>query len=357
MNAPANMQGSPGTSPVMVTGATGYVAGWLVKRLLEDGMTVHACVRNPDDSDKLQYLDAVAAEAPGTIRYFRADLLDKGSYDEAMQDSAVVFHTASPFTLTVNDPQTELIEPAVQGTRNVLEAANRTASVRRVVVTSSMAAIYGDIVDIRHTKNGKFTEDDWNTTSSLTHSPYSYSKTLAEREAWRIAEAQDRWTLVTINPSFVVGPGISPFASSGTFEVFRHFGDGTMKMGIPDLYLAAVDVRDVATAHYAAAFTPGAKGRYITSGHNTSLLAMAKILRKHFGNAYPLPRRTLPKALVWLVGPLLDKSLSRTFVSRNVGYPMLCDNSKSIANLGMQYRPLDVSVTELFQQLIDNGLV
>ena len=260
-----------------MTGATGYVAGWLVKKLLEDGATVHACVRDPSNRDKLKYLDAIAAETPGTIRYFGSDLMEEGSYADAMQDCAVVFHTASPFTLSVDDPQKELIDPAVRGTRNVLETANRTETVRRVVVTSSLAAIQGDNVDIEKKPNGKFTEEDWNESSSLEHMPYAYSKTLAEREAWAIADAQDRWSLVTINPSFVIGPGIHAFATSETFDTFRKLADGTGKMGIPALYMCAVDVRDVADAHIAAGFTPGAAGRYIASAHDTSLVEFARL--------------------------------------------------------------------------------
>lgn len=83
------------TKPVLATGATGYVAGWIVKRLLEEGVTVHAAVRNPRDVAKLAHLDQMALKLPGSIRYFKADLLDEGSYAEAMQGCAIVFHTAS----------------------------------------------------------------------------------------------------------------------------------------------------------------------------------------------------------------------------------------------------------------------
>lgn len=127
--------------PVLVTGATGYVAGWLIKRLLESGVTVHATVRDLRDQDKLKPLNRVASTAPGTLRYFQANLFDDGSYAEAMQGCRVVFHTASPFRLQARDPQSELIAPAVQGTHNVLNQATLTPSVQRVVLTSSCAAI------------------------------------------------------------------------------------------------------------------------------------------------------------------------------------------------------------------------
>lgn len=343
------------SKPVLVTGATGYVAGRLVERLLENGLTVHAAVRDPDNVDKLQYLNAIASTAAGTIKYFKSDLLVEGSYVDAMCDCELVYHTASPFTVTVSDPQRELIEPAEQGTRNVLKQANRTDSVKRVVVTSSVAAIYGDNTDLKDSETGKFTEADWNTTSSLTHYPYSYSKLRAEKEAWRVADAQDRWSLVTINPSLVIGPGINPNATSESFNLIRNFGDGTMRLGVPDFGIGVVDVRDVAEAHIKAGFTDSAHGRYLTSGHNTSFPEMARALKAHFGKVYPFPPMISPKPIVWLVGPLLDKSLTRAMISRNVGHPFVADNSRSISELDMNYRPMEESLIQFFQQLADNG--
>lgn len=340
---------------VLVTGATGYVAGWIVKELLEQGRTVHASVRDPDNSGKLQALNALARELPGQIRYFKADLLDQGSFAEAMEGCGVIFHTASPFVIRVDDPQRDLVDPAVLGTRNVLQEADRTETVTRVVVTSSCAAIYGDNADVAEAPGGVLTEAVWNTSSSLHHQPYSYSKTLAEKEAWEIAEGQERWRLVTVNPSLVLGPAIDPDASGESISLMRQLGDGTMKIGVPDYGLGVVDVRDVAKAHLAAAFLPEASGRYITSGHNSSFPEVARILRDNFGNRFPFPRSTLPKGLVWLVGPLADKSLTRKVISRNVGWPFKADNTKSRDELGISYRPLECSVVDMFQQMLDAG--
>lgn len=342
-------------NPVMVTGATGYVAGWIVERLLEEGFTVHAAVRDPSNKEKLKYLDRAAEANPGQIVYFESDLLEEGSYDEAMADCEVVFHTASPFTLEVEDPQRELVEPAKLGTRNVLEAANRTPSVKRVVLTSSCAAIYGDNADLENTPDGVFTEEVWNTSASLDHQPYSYSKTLAEKEAWEICEKQSRWDLVVVNPSLVVGPGLNPHGTSESFNLFRQLGDGTMKSGVPDMGMGVVDVRDLAEAHLKAAFTPEAKGRHIISGHNSSFPEIAETLADRFGDDYPIPRRKLPKWLVWLIAPMVNKAMTRKMVSRNVNRAWKADNTKSIRELGMTYRPLADSTNEFFQQLIDSG--
>lgn len=342
----------------MVTGATGYVAGWLVKRLLEEGLTVHAAVRNPDKKEKTQHLDSIAEKASGSIKYFKSDLLDQGSYAEAMEGCQVVFHTASPFTISVEDAQRDLIDPAVNGTRNVLEQANKTESVKRVVVTSSCAAIYTDAAECANYPNGEIIEEIWNTTSSTEYQPYSYSKTLAEKEAWKIAEAQDRWKLVTINPSFVMGPFLNPKSTtSESFNIMKQMGDGDFKSGVPNMGIGIVDVRDVADAHFLAGFKEDAQGRHITSAHNSGFLEMAQILHKHYGDKYPIPNKALPKWLVVLMGPLLDKKVSRKMLRNNVNHTWKANNSKIKEELGVSFRPLESTLTESFQVLVDNNVV
>jgi dihydroflavonol-4-reductase len=273
-----------------------------------------------------------------------------------MEGCSVVFHTASPFTMSIKDPQKELVDPALLGTRNVLDAVNRTPSVNRVVLTSSCVAIYGDVADQENVANGIFTEKDWNTTSTLAYMPYSYSKTVAEQAAWEVVKKQARWDMVVMNPGFVVGPGITPFATSESFKLIRQFGNGKMKSGLPDIGVAAVDVRDLAEAHLRAAFLPGANGRNIISGWNTSFPHLAKALLPRY-EKYPIPKGKLPKWLVWLVAPLADKSMTRKFVARNVNYALVVDNSKGVRELGLHYRPLHTSIQEMFQQMVDHDLI
>lgn len=343
------------SSPVMISGATGFVAGHIVKRLLEAGVTVHAAVRDPAREDKLKYLNEIADNSPGEIKYFKADLLVDGSYADAMSGCSIVFHTASPFTTSVEDPQKQLVDPALLGTRNVLQEANRQESVRRVVLTSSCAAIYGDNADVQKAPNGILTEEIWNTSSSLTHQPYSYSKTVAEKAAWEIVEQQSRWDLVVINPSLVVGPGINPHATSESFALVKQFGDGSLKSGAPRFGFGCVDVRDLAYAHLSAAYTPIAKGRHIVSGHNSDLYEMGQTLVPRYGNDYPIPRKVMSKWLVWLVAPMINKSMTRKIVSLNVNVPWNADNSKSIRELGVTYRPLEESTNDMFGQLVENN--
>ncbi|MEM9834689.1 MAG: aldehyde reductase [Bacteroidota bacterium] len=265
---------------VLVTGANGYVASWIVKQLLEQGVTVHATVRNKSNTDKYQHLLNIAEKASGTLHVFEADLLETDSFGEAMAGCEVVMHTASPFKLQVDNPQRDLINPALKGTENVLNTVNRTPSVQRVVLTSSIAAVYGDNQDIEKTENHIFTEAHWNTTSSADHQPYYYSKVLAERRAWQITEAQDHWDLVTINPGLVLGPPLSMQSGSESIKIMQQLTDGTLKMGAPEAYLALVDIRNVAEAHIVAAQKDEAQGRHLLVKEVLSFLQMGEVFRQ-----------------------------------------------------------------------------
>jgi nucleoside-diphosphate-sugar epimerase len=287
------------SKPVLVTGASGYVAGWLIKGLLQKGLTVHATVRNILNPKSTAHLQKIADQTAGTIHFFSADLLQEGAFDQAMKGCEVVFHTASPFVvLNYKDAEADIVRPAVEGTRNVLNSVNRTASVKRVVLTSSIVSAYGDAAEIKQTANNSFDESHWNTTSSTSYQPYPYSKVAAEREAWTIANQQSRWDLVCVNPALVMGPSLTSSSQSGSIEVLQQFGNGTTRIGVPPMWNGIVDVRDVADAHIAAGFKPQANGRYIISGGSLSLYEMGQALREKFGSKYPFPPMVVPK---WLL--------------------------------------------------------
>jgi nucleoside-diphosphate-sugar epimerase len=350
------MQTIDRTHPVLVTGASGYVASWIVKKLLAEGIGVHATVRDPANAEKVGHLTSLEKAEGAELKLFAADLLDPGSFDEAMQGCELVMHTASPFFISKpKNPEEELLRPAREGTRNVLETAGRTPTVKRVVLTSSVVAIYGDNVDIEQKPGGVFTEEDWNSTSSADHQPYPYSKTIAEKEAWSIAGEQDQWDLVVVNPAWVFGPSVSSRTDSMSIGTMIQFGDGTYRTGVPELWNSIADVRDVASAHIKAGYRPEASGRHIIASGEATLLDIGKILRKQFGDGYPFPRMQAPKFLFWLIAPLYD--VTRKYVSKNVGARLRLDNSYSKEDLGMEYIPIEQTVREHFQQLLDDGLL
>ncbi len=344
------------SAPVLVTGANGYIASWLVKYLLEQGFTVHGSVRDSRNTDKVGHLLKLGEAHPGQLQLFDADLLREGSFDAAMAGCQVVFHTASPFIVRgIKDPQAQLVEPALSGTRNVLQAANRCDSVKRVVLTTSVAAVYGDFADIELIDGHAFNEGHWNTSSSLSHQPYNYSKTVAEKEAWDICAQQSRWDLVAINPGLVLGPSLARASDSTSLSTMLELVDGTLRMGVPKLRMPLVDVRDVAHAHILAATNPEAEGRHLLVGDTASLLELAGMIEAEHGDRYPTPQRELPKLLTWLLGPLAG--ISRKMVARNVGYAVAFDCSKAIEELGMQFRPLPETVRDHLQQMVADGLV
>lgn len=350
------MQTIDSSKPVCVTGASGYIASWIVKYLLERGFTVHATVRDSGKASSVAHLWKAAQGAAGKLVLFDADLIKPGSFKAAIEGCELVIHTASPFVIRgFTDPYEALVRPAVEGTENVLDSCNAVQSVKRVVLTSSVASIYGDAIEILKAPGGVFTEKLWNNTSSEKHQPYSYSKVMAERKAWDLCQKQSRWDLVTINPSLVMGPSLTTQTQSTSIDVMRDLGNGRQRTGVPMLEFGIVDVREVATAHILAGLNSSAEGRFILSAHTASLLQMAIILRTRFPQ-YPLPTKQLPKFLVKLVAPIAA-GVSREFVQKNVGYALRFDNSRSKDLLGVRYRPLTETLCDHFQQMIDDGLL
>ena len=290
------------------------------------------------------------------MQLFEADLLKEGSFDDVIKDCELVIHAASPFKISgVKDYLKEVIDPAVKGTKNVLSSVNRTISVKRVVLTASMASIHGDAAEILNTKKGVFTSDDWNTTSTIKHQPYSYSKTIAEKEAWKIANAQERWDLVTIHPGFVLGPSLTNRKDSTSIDFMISFMKGRFKMGAPDIWFGIVDVRDASLLHLLVGLTPGANGRYIAVGESYSMVQIAEKLESVFGKKYPVSAKKLPEILFYIFGPLMGFSLK--YVRRNIGYPIKVDNSRSINELGMKYRPLAETLSDQVEQIERDGLI
>jgi nucleoside-diphosphate-sugar epimerase len=343
------------TKPVAVTGVTGYLASWVVKLLLEEGYTVRGTVRNKKDQNKIKHLLSLAKDSKGKLEFFEADLLKEHSFDTVFGGCELVIHTASPFILSeIKDAKKELIDPALIGTQNVLHSVNKASSVKRVVLTSSVVAMYGDAIDIANYENGILTEKEWNTTSSENHQPYGFSKMLAEKEAWTIAETQNQWDLVVINPGFVLGPSLDKNNGGVSNDFMNNIGNGKFKTGVPKGNHAIIDVRDAAKAHILAGFTPSASGRHITAAESKSFLDIAQLLKKHYPD-YPLPKGVIPKPLAWLMGPHFG--LTRKYVSRNFGYNITFDNSYIKKDLGIEFIPFEKTILDHFEQLVKDKII
>jgi len=339
--------------PILVTGGAGYIASWVIKYLLEEGHSVRTTVRSLNDVNKLKHLYTLSESFPSKLEFYEADLLKEGSFDTSISDKGgceVVIHMASPFFIDgIKNPEKELVEPALRGTRNVLQSVNKFSSVKRVVLTSSVASVMGDSCDAEKAPGKRLDESYWNETSNLKHQPYPFSKTLAEKEAWEMQKKQNIWSLTTINPSFVLGPSLSERADGTSVNFMRSMVNGKFASGVPELYMGVVDVRDVARAHIAAALNEKSSGRHIVSADVLSILDMAKILRSHFGKKYWIPRTILPKFLAYIIGPLFG--LSWNFITKNVGISFSLNNEYSKKDLNINYLPISTTLIEHIEQL------
>lgn len=334
---------------ILVTGGTGYIGSWVVKELLERGYIVRMTVRDKTRKDKYSQFDPILANAPGSLELWEANLLTPGSFDAAAIGAEAIIHVASPFTLRFKDAQRELLDPALLGTRNVLMAATRSGTVKKVVLTSSVAAVNGDNIDMLEQGLSEFTEEHFNTSSSASHQPYSYSKLIAEKEAWKLADAQNQWQLVVINPSFVLGPPLSPASDSESLQLMKDILKGKFFFGAPQLMFGFVDVRDVAHAHILALENPNASGRHILAESTRSLMDLTKIIGNLYPGKYRLPLMKAPKGLMVLFGRLFG--VTPRFVKRNVGYPIKYNTTRSRQNLGLTYRPLEDTVRDMIGKM------
>ena len=236
---------------VAVSGVTGFIGAHVARDLLAKGYHVHGTVRT-NKPERVQHLTSL--DLPGTLQIFEADLLKEGSFDAALEGCKYAIHVASPYSVSVKDPQKELVDPAVKGTLSFLNAVKK-AGIKKVVLTSSFAAMHS-----RGIIGKTYTEEDWNTESSLTSKPYYYSKTLAEKAAWDFVEGTDI-KLVVINPVAVYGPSLTKSINETVGIVV-----GVLKgrfPGIVDLGFPSVDVRDVSKAHVLAMESETASGRYL----------------------------------------------------------------------------------------------
>jgi dihydroflavonol-4-reductase len=336
---------------VVVTGASGFIGSQVVKTLLERGYTVRGTVRAPENTEKYGFLHDLPG-ADERLTLWRGELLEDGSFDDAVDGADVVIHTASPYVLDVDDPEKDLVEPAVRGTRNVLDACSRAGTVRRVVVTSSMAAITDEPESDR-----VLDESDWNEKSSLDRNPYYYSKTLAEKAAWELAEGAE-WDLVVINPFLVVGPSLTPSLNTSN-KMFADMLDGEYPV-LMNLTWGMVDVRDVAEAHVRAIESAHAGGRYICVDHTIDMEQVVELLREHGYDDRKLPSFNFACG----AGTLAVKALAtfedagtRSYLRTHLGKQPRFDSSKIKGDLGVDFRPVDATILETVKDMEQWGHV
>jgi len=335
------------THTVLVSGGSGYIAGFLIRQLVAQGWMVHTTVRS---LAKEAAVRQVLAVDNSRLKFFAADLTADAGWDQAMAGCSHAAHLASPLPAGVPKDANELIAPARDGALRALRAAH-AAGVQRFVMTSSVAAIsYGRGRGVHH-----FTEADWTDLSQPGISPYIQSKTLAERAArdW-VAQHGAGMEFCSINPSVVLGPVWSRDYSASVVIV-KKLLNGSLR-ACPDIGFGVVDVRDVADLHVRALTTPGLAGeRFIASGRFMKLREMADLLRAELGaQGAKLPQRNVPDWLVRVAA--LFNPVARAVVGE-LGSVRNQDASHAKAVLGWQTRPVEQSVMDTARSLIELGIV
>jgi dihydroflavonol-4-reductase len=331
----------------LVSGGTGYIAGFLIRQLVAEGWTVHTTVRSLARESAVRRLLAVD---DSRLKFFEADLNADAGWADAMAGCGFVAHVASPLPAGVPKDANELIVPARDGALRALRAA-QTAGVKRFVMTSSVAAIsYGRGRGVHH-----FTEADWTLLDRPGISPYIRSKTIAERAArdW-VAREGEGLEFCSINPSVVLGPVWSGDYSASVVVV-RKLLDGSLR-ACPDIGFGVVDVRDVADLHVRALTAPGLAGeRFIASGRFMKLREVAEVLRAELGSqAHRVTTRNAPDWAVRVAA--LFNPVARAVVGE-LGSVRHQDASHAKAVLGWATRPVQQSIVDTARSLIELGVV
>jgi dihydroflavonol-4-reductase len=332
---------------VLVTGASGYIAGYVVKALIADGWAVSGTVRSLAKADAVRAsLGVTADQLPLTA----ADLTSDAGWTEAAAGCDFVQHIASPLPTGATKSDADLIVPARDGALRLLRAA-KAAGVRRVVMTSSVAAMcYG-----KPGKTRTYSEADWSDLASPDTNAYAKSKTIAERAArdWIAAEGGGM-EYCTINPALVLGPVLGTDFSGSLAVVTKMLG-GELP-GLPRIGFGICDVRDIAAAHVAAMTIPGmADERFLCSGDYLWMEDVAAILKSRLADkAKRVPSMKLPNFLVRL-SALFDPEIR--LVLPELGRERVGDASHARATIGWNPRPAAESIVDTARSLIAAGLV
>jgi nucleoside-diphosphate-sugar epimerase len=339
-------------STVLVTGGSGFIGAHCILQLLAAGHQVRTTVRNlKREGDVRAMLSQGGAEPGDRLSFAAADLESDAGWAQAAAGCEFVLHVASPFPSTVPKDENELIVPAREGALRVLRAA-RDASVKRVVLTSSFAAIgYG-----HPQQSAPFDETSWTDASSGDVRPYTKSKTLAERAAWDfIAKEGGALELSVVNPVAVFGPALGGDLSTSVLLVQRLM-DGAVP-GCPRISFGVVDVRDVADLHLRVMSDAAAKGeRFLAvSGDFMSVLEIAKVLKARMGDAAKrVPTRQLPNWLVRLVA-LRDATAQQ--ITPELGKAKNATNEKARRMLGWAPRSREEAIVASAESLMKLGLL
>jgi nucleoside-diphosphate-sugar epimerase len=338
-----------GSGTVLVTGGSGFIGGWCVIGLLQQGYVVRTTVRDLSREGAVRAALGRVVDPGNRLSFHAANLTSDDGWDAAAQGCDYVLHVASPLGVAEPKDPDVLIKPAREGAQRAVGAAIK-AGVKRVVLTSSVAATSPGT-------SGDSLADEtvWTDPDAPKVSAYARSKTLAERAAWALVEKSGGATsLATVNPALVLGPVLSGDYSDSV-QVVERLMSGRVP-GLPRLGFNIVDARDVADLHIRAMTAPEAAGeRFIAAGEYAWMADIAQLLRERLAeHAGKVPARKVPDVVLRLVG-LFDKELAS--VTPGLGRKHDYTSAKAQSLLGWRPRPMADTVLDCARSLVDMGVV
>ncbi|MEX2326916.1 MAG: aldehyde reductase, partial [Pseudomonadales bacterium] len=331
---------------ILVSGASGFIAGHCIIELLSHGYDVRGTVRDPGRIEELRATLSRYSDRADQVEFVEANLLVPASWEAAAEGCDGIFHVASPVPVVQPKVADEVIMPARNGTVNVLNAA-RNQGISRVVLTSSTAAVMSN-----NRTSGEYTPDDWTDLSQPGLSPYIQSKTIAERAAWDFVAEKGDLELVTVNPGMVLGPALEADYGS-SLELLVILMRGTYPL-LPRIGFECVDVRDVAQLHRLAFETPAAKGnRYLCGNGFRWMSDIARTIKTNYPGFNRIPSREMPNFLV-KIAALFIKEVGQ-FV-KDVDKVKRLDHSKALG-IGWTPRSVEEAVVDGARSLLELGIV
>jgi dihydroflavonol-4-reductase len=329
---------------VLVTGGTGFLAGWTIRRLLEKGDSVRTTVRSMAKSESVRTMLRHEKVDDSALSFAVADLTRADGWDEAMEGIDYVLHVASPLGGN-NHEDPSLIPTAKSGVENVFAAAIK-AGVKKIVMTSSEAANYPDKKDPDPAVN----EDFWTDMNNKWITNYQRSKIIAERTAWDMIGKQDHTKLATILPGAILGPNMAGKRSS-TDQIFEMLLKGTPS---PKVIYPVGDVRDLADLHILAMEKSAADGqRFIAESEEMTMPEMARILKE----AYPDRKISTVVIPDFVISIMAKFQVPMKVLNTMIGLRYHRDNTKARKLLGWNPRPAKDTVLDTARYLVENKIV
>ncbi len=338
----------------LVTGASGYIGTHVVANLLSKGMEVRATVRDSSDPERVDHLKSLKVAQGGRLEIFEMDVLDGKAVESAVMGCYNIIHTAAVLTFggRINDPEREVVNPSVIGTKNILNAIDKSGDVGCLVHTSSVAAVRP-----QKWKNGEtFDESSWADDAKMKTDAYSLAKYSSEKlvRDWYDSRSDKEFRMITINPCVVLGPVLSKRHLNTSPSIVMMLVNNEIPFTIP-VDISIVDVRDVAEAHVRSLTIGENSGRYLLASGNMGLGGIAKKIKIEYPEI-KIPSIQLPY-FISLLASIFNSKISFSWARKNLGKRLFWDSRSAENELGMNWITPNNSIVDTVKSILDNNWI